>query len=269
MTKFKIVYILLNLLIIAFSCTERQSEKSERTYTGDKMLHISPRIIAPDSIFVNTLKVELACSLKTIEIYYSLDGSSPDQNSKRYKKPILLRESKLLKAHAYYSGKKIGGIVEKEFTKVLPKPSFSINGLINGLQYEYYQGEWNKLPVFTDLEPVLTGIIQEISLKVRQRDNYFGIRITGYIRVKRDNVYQFALLSDDGSRLYIGNILVVDNDGLHNAKEKIGSIALARGVHPFTLTYFNHAGDKQLQLRIAETGGKLHDIVSEDLYYKP
>ena len=51
--------------------------------------------------------------------------------------------------------------------------------------------------------------------------------------------YQFKTISDDGSRLYIDNALVVDNDGLHAAIEKKGEVVrLPRGAVPFQLAYF-------------------------------
>ena len=268
MNNLKALIILIPLIITFSSCTERNSETLENSITDDTLPYNFSRIIAPDSIFVKTMKVELVSSKRASEVFYTLDGSSPTQSSSRYRGPILLKESATLKAQTYYRGKKIGGIVEKNFKKVLPRPSFSTRGLFNGLTYEYFEGEWEKLPIFTDIEPLLTGITQNVDLGIRQQDENFGLRITGYIRVNRDDVYQFALLSDDGSRLYIGNKLIVDNDGVHKAKEKIGSVALARGVHPFTLEYFNQLGEKELRVRIAEIGGKLRDIVSEDLYYK-
>jgi hypothetical protein len=51
-------------------------------------------------------------------------------------------------------------------------------------------------------------------------------------------LYRFYTYSDDGSALYIGENLVVDNDGGHSARRREGIIALQAGVHPFRLLYF-------------------------------
>ena len=66
-----------------------------------------------------------------------------------------------------------------------------------------------------------------------------------------DNVYEFFTESDDGSRLYIGESLVVDNDGLHGAQEKRGVIALAAGLHPIRVAYFNKTGGLDLKISYA------------------
>jgi hypothetical protein len=55
-------------------------------------------------------------------------------------------------------------------------------------------------------------------------------------------------VSDDGSRLYIGDTLVVDNDGLHGMAEKSGVIALAAGRHPLTVTFFERTGSDGLEV---------------------
>ncbi len=39
---------------------------------------------------------------------------------------------------------------------------------------------------------------------------------------------------------------VVDNDGLHGVQEKRGVIALAAGLHPLRITYFNKTGSLEL-----------------------
>ena len=42
-----------------------------------------------------------------------------------------------------------------------------------------------------------------------------GLIIKGYINAPQDDIYTFALLSDDGSTLVIDGEQVIDNDGPH------------------------------------------------------
>jgi len=58
--------------------------------------------------------------------------------------------------------------------------------------------------------------------------------------------YDFFTNSDEGSRLYIGNILVVDNDGLHPARERAGRIGLKAGLHTIRVEYFERTGAQSL-----------------------
>jgi hypothetical protein len=42
--------------------------------------------------------------------------------------------------------------------------------------------------------------------------DYFAVRFAGYILIRSSGVYTFYLNSDDGSKLYIGSKLLIDND---------------------------------------------------------
>ena len=46
-----------------------------------------------------------------------------------------------------------------------------------------------------------------------------GLIIKGYFNAPQDDIYTFALLSDDGSTLTIDSEQIVDNDGPHGPKE--------------------------------------------------
>jgi glucose/arabinose dehydrogenase len=63
-----------------------------------------------------------------------------------------------------------------------------------------------------------------------------------------DGTYTFRLTSDDGSKLWIGDTLVVDHDGLHGAEPKDGTIALTAGVHPLRIEHFERGSGQQLTL---------------------
>ena len=68
----------------------------------------------------------------------------------------------------------------------------------------------------------------------------------GLIYIEEEGIYSFYTDSDDGSRFYIGDQVVVENDGLHSMSEASGSVALSSGYHPFLVTYFEKGGGNQL-----------------------
>jgi hypothetical protein len=65
-----------------------------------------------------------------------------------------------------------------------------------------------------------------------------GITFSGYIDVPEDGLYTFFTTSDDGSFLYIDDLLVVNNDGKHPAVEKSGVVGLKAGKHYIKALYF-------------------------------
>ena len=125
---------------------------------------------------------------------------------------------------------------------------------IQGLSYQYYHGSWYMLPDFSTLTPVKTGTVTNFTLAPRTQDFKYGFRYTGYIDIKTAGTYTFYTSSDDGSKLYIGGDLVVNNDGLHPTRERSGTVTLAAGKHPIEVTYFEYYGNDVLQVSYAGPG---------------
>jgi len=73
---------------------------------------------------------------------------------------------------------------------------------------------------------------------VQNRNEWFGIRYKGNFFVDSSDRYKFRLISDDGSRLLINDSLVINNDGLHSPRARLGDIHLARGYHKVQIDYF-------------------------------
>ncbi|MCX6562192.1 MAG: PA14 domain-containing protein [Candidatus Aminicenantes bacterium] len=120
--------------------------------------------------------------------------------------------------------------------------------------HKYYEGDWDKVPDFSKIKPVNEGLVPVFGLSKKKAKERYGFEFTGAIRIPKDGVYALFLGSDDGSRLYIGDDLVVDNDGLHGLQEKRGLVALAAGVHPVRVGYFNKTGSDGLAVSIQGPG---------------
>ncbi len=92
---------------------------------------------------------------------------------------------------------------------------------------------------------------------ITDRFEWFAIRYTGSFHVMEGGKYRFRLRSDDGSRLYIDNRLVVDNDGAHPARTKKGRVRLSEGNHTIRVEYFQGPRfSVALQLWILPPGGQ-------------
>ncbi len=106
----------------------------------------------------------------------------------------------------------------------------------------------SSLPNFKKLKPV--GAIYTNGLNIPQRAfnegfpgvtdrfEWFAIDYTGKFYIANPGRYEFVLLSDDGSNLYIDGKKVVQNDGLHPVQRAEGSVKLTKGMHAIRLSYF-------------------------------
>jgi len=122
------------------------------------------------------------------------------------------------------------------------------------IAYEVFHGSWSALPDMDALTPEATGTTDDFTLQVRLRDNNYALRFRVHFFVETDGVYDFATLSDDGSKLLVDGVVVVDNDGTHGLVRADGSVSLNAGYHDVEVQYFNAGGAAQLGLRWSGPG---------------
>ena len=79
--------------------------------------------------------------------------------------------------------------------------------------------------------------------------DYWSARHTGIIHIPSDGNWTFYLNSDDGSKLWIDDIEVVDNQGHHGMRERSGVVWLEAGEHALRTEFFEHGGYAGLQLK--------------------
>jgi hypothetical protein len=130
-------------------------------------------------------------------------------------------------------------------------PAFGISVYLSaGLTGEIYAIKENskKLPDFKKLKPI--GTIYTYSLAIPARDfnegfpglperlEWFAIDYTGRFWIETPGSYRFILTSDDGSRLYIDEKRVIDNDGTHPPETVSGVVNLKSGTHSLRVSYF-------------------------------
>jgi thermitase len=74
------------------------------------------------------------------------------------------------------------------------------------------------------------------------RPDNVGAVYTGWIEIPTTGFWTLSTSSDDGSKLWIGNDLVVSNDGLHGMVTVAGTRALAAGKHALRVEFFEAGG---------------------------
>ena len=149
-----------------------------------------------------------------------------------------------------------------------PAASVDAAGVAPGLAYAYYERRVGQAAALTQWIPSARDIVQTVDLKGTERAEDFGIRLSGFLRVPEDAVYEFALVSDDGSVLRIAGDVVIDHDGPHPASTAAGTIALGAGYHPFELLFFQGEGDRTLDLRVRTAGTTTWRPIPPDWLYR-
>ncbi len=163
-----------------------------------------------------------------------------------------------------------------------------------------------RMPDFGALTPVYTFITKNLDVPIREYTQgfpipgkqivveNFAVRFRGVLAVDTPGRYAFWLLSDDGSKLYIADTLVIDNDGIHgitrnkgrkdlskNAQVswhfegpfmdmgKQGSMELTAGTHPFEIQYFQGPRYEIALQWFYQPPNSYRQIVPPEVIYRP
>lgn len=125
-----------------------------------------------------------------------------------------------------------------------------------GVQYQLYDGKFPFIPDYAGLKAVKQGVIEKVDLNpidIAGRRSY-SIVYSGYLEFPDADLVRMGLGSDDGSKLYLNDQLVIDNDFGHGFQMLTRWVRVPRGLVPFRIEYMEVGGERGLVLAAA------HDI---------
>jgi hypothetical protein len=132
---------------------------------------------------------------------------------------------------------------------------------LDDLQFRFYRDSWTTLPKFDELKPEDVGVVPgqrfDITVAPSLRPDNFGYVFSGFLKVPADGDYEFIVDSDDGSRLTVGDKVVVEHDGIHgDGDPRRGKVRLEAGRVPIRLDYFQGMHGKSLKVAWSGPGFK-------------
>ena len=153
-----------------------------------------------------------------------------------------------------------GILVDMTKDEATPTGSITVAVAPANVSYSFYEGSFIALPNFSELKPKYTGQMYGFDLAISQDYDNFAMSFDSYLKIDADGTYRFYLTSDDGSKLFIDDKLVVNNDGVHAPTTVMGSVKLSTGMHKLKLGYFQHLGGADLRLQMEGPGVTKQDI---------
>jgi polar amino acid transport system substrate-binding protein len=101
---------------------------------------------------------------------------------------------------------------------------------------------------------------------VTDRFEWFAIDYNGSFWIDVPGNYRFRLASDDGSKLFINNTLLINNDGLHPTVTKEAALYLEQGVHHIQVQYYQGPRTEvALVLEVAREGESYQPFNSQKM----
>jgi len=197
--------------------------------------------------FLDKATIDLRTPLDDMEIYYTTDGSTPSKTSTKYTTPLEFSETTSLKTIAYR-----GDIASEIKSALIEKQTYlePVDATPNAGALKRWVGV-KQFTVVDDIElpnGAAFKTVNEINLAGYEDGDQISMVFRGYFNAEEEGLFEFATKSDDGSLLYIGEKLVVDNGGNHSGVLREGMVALKKGWHPLTVKFHEATGGSELSV---------------------
>ncbi len=235
------------LLQLAWTMGYELAEEENLFLSGKRDIAFRPSkrplitTVAPE--YVGALEVAMNYTL-----HFTKDGSAPTRSSSIYTGPFSISGVTTIKARMF-NNRGHGTMTESRSYRPIPEGS--------GLRYRFYKGSWTRIPDFSQLTPLFESVATNLDVESRQfwADNW-GMVLEGNLHIETAGEYTFYLNSDDGSKLFFDDRLVINNDGDHSVLELSGKTTLSAGSHRLRLEFFEAGGEAILELDVEGPGMK-------------
>jgi endoglucanase len=142
-----------------------------------------------------------------------------------------------------------GGPAGTPFPTPTPAPT-SPPGNGTGLLGDYYQGTgFSGTPLLTRVDSTINFDWGSSAPDSSVPSDSFSVRWTGQIEARSTETYTFYLNHDDGARMWVNDVEIINNWTDHAAVEDIGAISLVMGQkYNITVEFYENDGDATCQL---------------------
>lgn len=214
--------------------------------------------------------IALTNKLPDARVYYTLDGSQPDETKTLYEGPIALSleqdgKAELKTVVVSPAGRKSsvygatfvrkGFLQPVEVAEKKPGVKFDLLKVVPGGDNTHELGETKTIG--------LNQFAQKVDLK-----QPFGVSFDGYIYVAVDEIYEFQVDSTWDTTIVLGgNRMIIDDAGTKDRKVRTAIVPLRAGLHKISFRYNHRGGDAAFRVRWGIKGQGLRGIETRDLFY--
>lgn len=197
---------------------------------------------------------------------YSLDGSEPAEDSPLYEGGVIHCSKPCTVAAVTCRDGQKSYLLQRQL-------NFSMAGKVkarkHGVSFKYYENDGITETAAVERIGVLkkSGVYARPAITDGEGKDHFGFIFTGVLEVPVTGLYQFTLMSNDGSDLFIGGVLACDNDQNEGYHAEHGSIFLQKGFHPFKIRYFEGYGGESFEIQWRLPGSNVATAIPDENFY--
>ena len=186
--------------------------------------------------FTDTTSVAFTTS-RPMKMVYTLDGSEPGLESPEYRSPLHFDESTTIRIRSVLPSGRMSPVRTVKVERQSFRDARDAEPANPGLKLRFslkrclYAKEIDGISEWKD--STLSAIEPIVRLRTNPYRNveFYVAVAEGYLYIEQDAIYEFTT---NNTRAWIGDRIVVDNDGKPQINSKYGrSLALRKGWHPF------------------------------------
>jgi hypothetical protein len=212
--------------------------------------------------------IVIKSNLPQTKIYYTINGNEPNRQSRYYYEPFRVKETTTVRAKGFLAGRPESYTKTQVFASLDFQDPNRTESIPEGIRYHYYLTDVYSVLDISEKDFTGSGLSEKITIVDQiQDEEKFGLIFSGYIEIKKEGLYTFYLNSNDGSKLFVNEKELIDNDGRHPAVEKIGKISLRIGYYPVKVTYFQNGGGQALDLKWSTQWFEKQEVPPEVLFH--
>jgi hypothetical protein len=223
----------------------------------------NPVITTASGSYTNQVVVNVTEATVGAKLYYTLDGSEPTQNSAPLNGSVTLNSNATFQVKAFTTGYGPSGVASAYY-QINP-----VTGTGNGLTGDYYNNLNLTAPITaTETDPTLNFNWNGNSPITGVAGTNWSAKWVGYIQPYSTTNYTFYTTSDDGARLFINGVEVINAWNYQAATTYASTPIALTGGQKYTIEvdYFQGGGASSLVLSWSSPGLPMQVVPQSQLY---
>ncbi|MGB5013280.1 MAG: family 20 glycosylhydrolase, partial [Pyrinomonadaceae bacterium] len=243
-------------------------DKQEVDYRIPEPSGLVNRVLATDE----KAELDLSSSVPGAKVFYTIDGTAPDEKSTPYTKPLQVSvpmgERVDVKAIVVLlTGRKssvyTATLLRQPWRAAEPEPKDKRPGVTYGLLS--WRSDGVAEPFVTSGETRSLGFQQ--FAKASTLTKPFAVTFNGYFNAPADAIYDFQVESTYSAAIDIDGFTLIDDTGTPARKTRSAVVPLKAGLHKISLRYNNGGGEPFWRVRWALKGQNWRNLGGGELVH--
>jgi len=204
-------------------------------------------------------------------VFYTLDGSTPDERSMRYTKPIAVAlsdgEVRTLKTVVTNAAGRKSVVYAGTLVRAAPNEGMTLQTMTPGVKYEFVlPDDESERKTESDLGSTRSILLTQFAKKYDLKKPFI-VSFDGYVKAEKDEVYEFWVDATWDVGLAIDGKQIIEAAGTKDRKIRSAVVALKAGWHQISLRYNHRGGDAHFRVRYGIKGQGLRQIYGGELVH--